>query len=82
MVLTGMPRSGTSALFNLLAADPAARPLLLWEATFPDPLEGLEPGKSDPRRDALAKVVAEQQKRNPDFTKIHFATPTRPRSAC
>jgi hypothetical protein len=31
MVLTGLPRSGTSALFNLLAADPAARPLLLWE---------------------------------------------------
>jgi hypothetical protein len=29
--LTGLPRTGTSALFNLLGADRAARPLLLWE---------------------------------------------------
>ena len=50
MVLTGLPRSGTSALFNLLARDPAARPLLLWESMFPDPMEGLAPGAPDPRR--------------------------------
>src|SRR5687768_17463241 len=29
--LTGLPRTGTSALFNLLAVDPHHRPLLLWE---------------------------------------------------
>ena len=39
MYLTGLPRTGTSALFNLLAMDPAARPLLLWEGIFPDPLD-------------------------------------------
>ena len=42
--LTGLPRTGTSATFNLLGMDPAARPLLLWEGTFPEPLEGLEEG--------------------------------------
>ena len=41
--LTGLPRTGTSALFNLLASDPAARPLLAWEGIFPDPLELEDP---------------------------------------
>jgi hypothetical protein len=49
--LTGLPRTGTSALFNLLAIDPAARPLLLWEAMNPDPYEGgsVGPGGEGPR---------------------------------
>jgi hypothetical protein len=72
MVLTGMPRSGTSALFNLLGADPAARPLLLWETQFPDPYEGeLAPGRNDPRRDAIEAHYAKGRERNPEFSKIH-----------
>ena len=78
MVLTGLPRSGTSALFNLLAQDPAARPLLLWEAMFPDPLEGLEPGQSDPRRDAIEAHFAKAREENPDFTKMHYASADTP----
>lgn len=75
MVLTGLPRSGTSALFNLLGADPAARPLRLWEAIFPDPYQGeLEPGQSDPRRDALEAHYARGREKNPDFSKIHYTT--------
>jgi hypothetical protein len=77
MVLTGMPRSGTSALFNLLARDPSARPLLLWETQFPDPLE-LEPGQSDPRRDALEAHYAKSREENPEFTKIHYAAADNP----
>src|SRR5690606_36899767 len=69
MVLTGLPRAGTSALFNLLAADPATRPLRLWEARNPDPLEGLPAGASDPRRDELEARFAEGRKNNPEFTK-------------
>ena len=60
MYLTGLPRTGTSALFNLLAMDPAARPLLLWEGIFPDPLdlpERLEPGQTDPRLEALRELA-------------------------
>ncbi len=38
MLLTGLPRTGTSALLNLLSQDPAARPLKLWEGMSPDPL--------------------------------------------
>ena len=78
MVLTGLPRSGTSALFNLLASDPSARALLLWETQFPDPLEDAEPGAPDPRRVAIEAHYARSRKQNPEFTKIHFASADTP----
>lgn len=78
MVLTGLPRSGTSALFNLLGADPAARPLLLWETQFPEPAENLAPGDPDPRREMIEAYYAEARKKNPEFTKIHFASADTP----
>jgi hypothetical protein len=78
MVLTGLPRSGTSALFNLLAADPAARPLRLWEAQFPDPLEDLEPGQDDPRRAAVDAWIARGREKNPEFAAIHFTSADTP----
>ncbi|MBW2398223.1 MAG: sulfotransferase [Deltaproteobacteria bacterium] len=78
MVLTGLPRSGTSALFNLLASDPSARALLLWETQFPDPLEDAEPGAPDPRRAAIEAHYAKSREQNPEFTKIHFASADTP----
>ena len=75
MVLTGLPRTGTSALFNLLAIDPAARPLLLWEAMNPDPYEGESEngatGGEDPRLAATRAYFERDRQRNPDFEKIH-----------
>src|SRR5690606_4046252 len=44
MYLTGLPRTGTSALLNLLGADPATRTMKLWEGLMPDPCEGFEHG--------------------------------------
>lgn len=73
LFLTGLPRTGTSATFNLLGMDPAARPLLLWEGTFPDPLPGLGPGDEDPRHQAMRDHFARVREKNPDFTKIHYA---------
>jgi len=78
MFLTGLPRSGTSALFNLLGADPAARPLLLWETQFPDPPADLERGAPDPRREMIEAYYEESRKKNPEFTKIHFASADTP----
>lgn len=88
MYLTGLPRTGTSALFNLLGIDPAARPLLLWEAINPDPYEEeshrpdpedprygggrLPPGREDPRLAATRAYFERDSKRNPDFDKIHY----------
>ncbi len=69
--LTGLPRSGTSALFNLLAADPAARPLLLWETQFPEPLEGHDPAQPDPRHEAIRAYYEKGRETNPEWNKIH-----------
>jgi hypothetical protein len=73
LYLTGLPRTGTSALLNLLAADPAARPLVTWEGMNPDPLPGLAPGQTDPRLLAVRAAVARDRERNPDFDRIHWA---------
>ena len=78
MFLTGLPRSGTSALFNLLGADPAARPLLLWETQFPDPNWDLPPGEVDPRYTAMKLVTDRMREQNPEFTKVHYASADTP----
>jgi hypothetical protein len=71
--LTGLPRTGTSALFNLLGVDPASRPLLFWEGRHPDPLyPPVRPGEPDPRFVALAAALERGRAKNPDFAKIHF----------
>ncbi len=35
LYVVGMPRTGTTLLYNLLCQDPLARPLLAWETMFP-----------------------------------------------
>lgn len=77
MFLTGLPRTGTSALLNLLAVDPAARPLKLWEGFNPEPLEGLAPGEDDPRHMAMREFYA-QMSQNPEFSKIHHTNADTP----
>jgi hypothetical protein len=76
--LTGLPRTGTSALFNLLGSDPATRPLLLWEGIFPDPMEGLEPGQTDPRYLAVKEGYDRAREADPEFAKIHFTSADTP----
>jgi hypothetical protein len=78
VVLTGLPRSATSALFNLLGEDPAARPLRLWETQCPEPLEGAALGAPDPRREAIDAYYAKGREKNPDWTKIHFTSADTP----
>ncbi len=73
MYVIGLPRTGTSALFNLLGCDPATRALLLWEGLFPDPFDGLAPGQPDPRYLAMKERYDRMREKNPDFTAVHFA---------
>lgn len=77
MYLTGLPRTGTSALLNLLAADPAARPLKLWEGMNPDPIEGLKAGEEDPRY-LMMKQYYDSMNEKSDFKKIHHTTADTP----
>ncbi|OCB48069.1 hypothetical protein A5677_25310 [Mycobacterium malmoense] len=76
-IVVGMPRSGTTHLVNLIAADPRRRALPYWESQEPIPARGDGPGISgvDPRyarakseHDALmasAPVVAAMHDRFP-----------------
>ncbi|MEZ5567222.1 MAG: sulfotransferase [Halioglobus sp.] len=68
--VTGLPRSGTSALLNLLVAAPENRGLLQWEVQFPDPWPGSKPRQEDPRYPYLAKALEES--RDSEFAKIHY----------
>lgn len=77
-IVVGMPRSGTTHLVNLIAADPRRRALPYWESQEPVPARGEGPGISgvDPRyarakseHDALmasAPVVAAMHDRFPE----------------
>lgn len=72
LYLTGLPRTGTSALFNLLGSDPAARPLLFWETKFPTPFDGPLPDSGeDPRLTALRDGIDRARAKSPAFSQIH-----------
>jgi hypothetical protein len=78
MYLTGLPRTGTSALLNLLANDTRSRPLKLWEGMNPSPCDNFQHGMQDPRYAFLKAWQEEQNKNNPDFSKIHHTTADTP----
>ena len=68
--VTGLPRSGTSALLNLMERAPENRSMLQWEIQFPDPWPGSKPGEEDPRYRFLADAL--EKERDSEFAKIHF----------
>ncbi|MGB5810980.1 MAG: sulfotransferase [Polyangiales bacterium] len=51
IIIAGLPRSGTTHLVNLIAADQRLRSLPYWESLvpFPDPAQGDLPKEQDPR---------------------------------
>lgn len=67
----GMPRTGTTLLSNLLAADPAHRSALTWEIDDPVPPATSETLYNDPR--ALGRLEAERQMlaANPEMGKYY-----------
>lgn len=71
LFVTGLPRSGTSALLNLMAADPNNRPLAQWELRHPEPYPGLAKGAEDPRYTALVEKMKALE--NSEFRKVHYA---------
>ncbi len=67
----GIPRTGTTLLSNLLAADPARRSPLTWEIDDPVPPATSDTLTTDPR--ALARLEMEKQMlaANPDMGKYY-----------
>ncbi|MDP2314731.1 MAG: sulfotransferase [Pseudomonadota bacterium] len=71
IVITGLPRTGTTFLQRLLSADPRTRSMLSWEGANPAPLRGRGAALWDTRRvraGAIHKVIAGLA---PDFLACH-----------
>ena len=77
LFLTGLPRTGTSALLNLLSCDSVSRPLYLWEGFNPDPLPG-NPAKNDDPRYQGMRAYYDKMNQDPEFKKIHATSPDTP----
>lgn len=73
IIVTGMPRTGTTLLYNLLAAMPGSRPLLGWESMDPLPHHRLAVRKARYRA-----WVAGVNRLIPDLKLIHTLQPDGP----
>ena len=70
--VTGLPRTGTTALHRLLGADPAHQGLHLWLAEFPQPRPPRETWDSNPFYRQLDAQFTQAHEENPDYTGLHF----------
>jgi hypothetical protein len=71
LFVAGLPRTGTTLLYNLLAQDPAARPLLMWEAVFPAERPHEKGRQPDPRIRLTAGVVGVLRRLAPTLSTVH-----------
>ncbi len=70
LIVTGMPRSGTTLLQSLLAEDPGSRTPLLWEVVRPSPPVGLS-GPDDRRRAQADADVSAMLAAQPSLLQFH-----------
>jgi hypothetical protein len=77
IIVAGLPRSGTTHLLNLMAADSRLRALPLWESYEPVPLpgEGLLEGGIDPRYQRCADQWQMMQSLSPLLAAMHPMNP-------
>jgi hypothetical protein len=73
IIITGMPRTGTTLLYNLLAAMPDARPLLGWESMDPLPYH-----RTSIRKAKYGAWVRLINSSIPQLKTIHTLQPTGP----
>ena len=69
--VTGLGRSGTTLLHELLWQDPANRVPLLYELLYPLAPPGAEPGSPDPRVAASQREITLMDEIIPAFTAMH-----------
>ncbi|ADU00070.1 sulfotransferase family protein [Mycolicibacterium gilvum] len=73
MIIAGLPRTGTTHLHSMLAADPALRSLPYWEAQEPLPPPG-EEGTFEPRRQRTGDALNISNTLMPYFALMHEMT--------
>lgn len=72
IIICGLPRSGTTHLHNLIAADPAIRSLPYWESLEPFP--GPDETDQQPRRERCEAGLALVDACMPHFQRMHEMT--------
>jgi len=76
VVIIGLPRTGTTALSQLVAADPRIRSLRLWESGDPVPPPERDTEDSDPRIAATERGLAAMYEAFPRMASMYFQTAT------
>jgi hypothetical protein len=71
LFILGLPRTGTTLLYGLLAEDPANRAPLSWEIDDPCPPVETESDSSDPRIERTQKRFDQVEQLAPGFQTIH-----------
>ena len=70
--VTGLPRTGTTALHRLLTADPSHQGLELWLTELPQPRPPRETWDADPVFSGIQAAYADHHVENPEFMGIHY----------
>jgi hypothetical protein len=70
--ITGLPRTGTSALATLLSLETSFRPMRMWEIERSAPPPVLEEEHIDPRRLAMLADFRRMQESHPDLAAMHL----------
>jgi hypothetical protein len=74
IIICGLPRTGTTHLHNLMAADPALRSLPYWESLEPIPLPGEIDVDPDPRLARCEMGLQFVNQAMPHFKRMHEMT--------
>ncbi len=72
--VTGLPRTGTTALHRLLCGDPRHQGLELWLAEFPQPRPARETWPENPVFAELQARFSKAHNENPDYSGLHYMT--------
>lgn len=75
VVVLGLPRTGTTALSQLISADPQFRSLRTWESQAPTPPPEAATAHSDPRIAQCADGIAMIEQMFPDFRAMSNSEP-------
>ena len=78
LVVIGLPRTGTTALSQLVSADPQIRSLRLWESTSPVPAPESATEDTDPRIEETARGLDAMYAAFPRMRSMYYQTATGP----
>jgi Sulfotransferase family len=78
LCIIGLPRTGTTALSNLLATDPQIRSIRTWESSAPVPPPESDTEETDPRIAETERGLETMHQFFPRMRSLHFQTATGP----